>query len=116
MKTVLVVISQPNLIQLQSNESVAMAMLLSTFGHRVQVLLKDAAQSLLYNDLAFKASHHPFKPASNLVDSFEFYDLYPILIEQHAAEASKVWENTHEIEYIDFNADFLDQYDHVLYC
>lgn len=103
-------------MQLQCNESVAMAMLLATFGHRVQVLLKHDALSLLYSELPFVASLQPFKPASNLVDSFEFYDLYPILIEQHQATNAFVKSAVHELQFVNMNAEFLNQYDHVLYC
>lgn len=80
MKTVLVILTQANLTSLQVNESLAATMVLATFGSPVKVL-KDAALSLLQNERNFDQLQHAFKIASNMVDSFEFYDLSPILIE-----------------------------------
>ncbi|MFX7152063.1 hypothetical protein ABTI32_18410, partial [Acinetobacter baumannii] len=53
MKSVLVILSQANLTSLQINESLSATMVLATFGSPVKVLLKDAALSLLQNDLSF---------------------------------------------------------------
>lgn len=91
MKTVLVILTQANLTSLQVNESLAATMVLATFGSPVKVLLKDAALSLLQNERNFDQLQHAFKIASNMVDSFEFYDLSPILIEakQTASICSK---------------------------
>ena len=47
-----------------------------------QVLFKDAAINLLNNKLQFNQFRDAFKIASNMVESFEFYDLTPILIEE----------------------------------
>ena len=82
MKTVLVVLTHANLASLQVHESLSATMVLATFGCDVKVLLKDAALSLLQTDQQFDHLKHAFKLASNMVDSFEFYDLTPILIEQ----------------------------------
>ena len=53
MKSVLVILTQPNLTSLQVNESLSATMVLATFGISVKVLLKDAALSLLNNQLEF---------------------------------------------------------------
>lgn len=82
MKTVLVILTQPNLTSLQINESLSATMVLATFGISVKVLFKDAAISLLNNKLQFNQFRDAFKIASNMVESFEFYDLTPILIEE----------------------------------
>ena len=71
--------------------------------------------SLLQSDLAFDSLQHAFKLASNLVDSFEFYDLTPILIERKHAHHAFVEKSNQDIEIIDFNADFLSNFNHVLY-
>jgi hypothetical protein len=81
-KTVLVILTQPNLTSLQINESLSATMVLATFGISVKVLFKDAAISLLNNKLQFNQFRDAFKIASNMVESFEFYDLTPILIEE----------------------------------
>ncbi len=77
MKSVLVILTQPNLTSLQINESLSATMVLATFGISVKVLLKDAALSLLNDQLTFDSIQHAFKIASNMVESFEFYDLTP---------------------------------------
>ncbi|MDO4223272.1 MAG: hypothetical protein Q4D05_04495, partial [Acinetobacter sp.] len=82
MKKILVIVSQGNLNHLLSNETLSAVMVLATFGHDVRVLLRESAFSLLYAHGQFDAQKHPFKLASNMVESFEFYDLFPILIEQ----------------------------------
>ena len=81
MKSVLVILTQSNLTSLQINESVSATMVLATFGISVKVLLKDAALSLLDNKLEFDQLKFAFKIAANMVESFEFYDLTPILVE-----------------------------------
>ncbi|PVZ82428.1 hypothetical protein C9426_29905 [Serratia sp. S1B] len=115
MKTVLVILTQANLMQAQSNESLSATMVLATFGCQVKVLLKDAALSLLKNDLVFNPSTHAFKLGSNMVDSFEFYDLTPIYVEHQQQQHAFVEQSEHEIEFIELNAEFLQNFEHVLY-
>lgn len=115
MKRVLIILTQANAIGLQGNESLSATMVLATFGCQVQVLLKDAALSLLKQELIFEPKQHPFKLGSNMVDSFEFYDLSPVLIEQQHAQHTFVKNTEHEIQFIDLNPSFIQQFDHVLY-
>ncbi|WP_298144305.1 hypothetical protein [uncultured Acinetobacter sp.] len=115
MKSVLVILSHANLSSLQVHESLSATMVLATFGCEVNVLLQDAALSLLQSDVAFDTLKHAFKVASNMVDSFEFYDLTPILVEHKQAHHAFVKNSNQDIEMIDFNADFVSQFDHVLY-
>lgn len=115
MKSVLVILTQANLSSLQVHESLAATMVLATFGADVKVLLQDAALSLLKTDLQFDGLKHAFKLASNMVDSFEFYDLSPILVEQSQQHSPFVQMSEQEIEFIQLDAGFLQQFDHVLY-
>lgn len=115
MKTVLVILTHPNLNHLQVNESISATMVLATFGSEVKVLLKDSALSLLKSDLLFDAKKHPFKLASNMLDSFEFYDLTPILVENKDKNSVFVTHSQQQIEFIDLNPEFLHAFDHVLY-
>ncbi|WOE32091.1 MULTISPECIES: hypothetical protein [unclassified Acinetobacter] len=115
MKSVLVVLTQSNLNNLQVHESLSATMVLATFGCNVKILLQDAALSLLQSQLEFDQFKHAFKLASNLVDSFEFYDLTPIYIEQCHQNLPAIIQTQHEIEWIDFDANFLNQFDHILY-
>lgn len=115
MKTVLVILTQANFNTLQIHESLSATMVLATFGCEVKVLLKDAALSLLQSDVAFDGLKHAFKVASNMVDSFEFYDLTPILLEQHVKDHPFVTHSEHEIEFVTLDAALVQAFDHVLY-
>ena len=115
MKSVLVILTQSNLTSLQINESVSATMVLATFGISVKVLLKDAALSLLNNKLEFDQFKQAFKVAANMVDSFEFYDLTPILLESKNQQLTIVKNTDQDIEFIDIHPEFIQSFDHVLY-
>lgn len=115
MKSVLVILTQANLNSLCVHESLAAIMVLATFGCEVKVLVKDAALSLLQSELHFDGLKHAFKLASNMVDSFEFYDLSPILIDQHDQAHPLVQQCQHELAYVSLNAQLIARFDHVLY-
>ena len=115
MKSVLVVLTHANLASLQVHESLSATMVLATFGCDVKVLLKDAALSLLQAEQEFSQLKHAFKLASNMVDSFEFYDLSPIWIETKNQASAFVQQTEQEIECVELNANLIQQFDHVLY-
>lgn len=115
MKSVLVILTQANLNSLQVHESLSATMVLATFGCDVKVLLQGAALSLLKSEIAFDGLKQAFKLASNLVDSFEFYDLTPILIEEKNQQNAFVLQSEQEIEFIEMNSAFIQAFDHVLY-
>lgn len=115
MKNVLIILTQANLSSLQTHESLSATMVLATFGCEVKVLLQDAALSLLQSDLKFNQVKHVFKIASNMVDSFEFYDLSPIFVESQNKDSSFVVNSNQEIEFIELNAKYIQKFDHVLY-
>ncbi|WP_436860407.1 hypothetical protein [Acinetobacter haemolyticus] len=115
MKSVLVILTQPNLTSLQINESLSAIMVLATFGISVKVLLKDAALSLLNDQLTFDSIQHAFKIASNMVESFEFYDLTPLFIETKNQQLDIVQNSEQEIEFIELNPELIQSFDHVLY-
>lgn len=115
MKSVLVILTQPNLNTLQVHESLSATMVLATFGCEVKVLLQHGALSLLRSELAFDGLKHAFKIASNMVDSFEFYDLTPLLIESKHRNHAFVTQTDQELEFITLNANFIQSFDHVLY-
>jgi hypothetical protein len=113
--TVLVVITQANLTNLQVYESLSATMVLATFGCKVKVLLKDAGLSLLKSELVFDRLNQAFKLASNMVESFEFYDLTPILVENMNKNSAFVTQSQQELEFIDLNNEFIQSFDRVLY-
>ncbi|MFM6958654.1 MAG: hypothetical protein ACKOXD_08930 [Acinetobacter sp.] len=115
MKSVLVILTQPNLTSLQVNESLSATMVLATFGISVKVLLKDAALSLLNNQLEFDQFKQAFKIAANMVESFEFYDLTPILVEIENQQRPIIQNTEQEIEFIEIKPEFIQSFDHILY-
>lgn len=115
MKSVLVILTQANLGSLQVHESLSATMVLATFGAEVKVLLQGAALSLLHSEQQFDPLKHAFKLASNLVDSFEFYDLTPVLVEQKEQHSPFVQQSQQAVEFIELNAGFIQSFDHVLY-
>lgn len=114
MKKILVILQQANMQDLQALESISAVMVLATFGHEVRILFKDAALSLLQQDMQFVADQMLFKLASNMVDSFEYYDLLPILIEQNNRGHYFVQKTQHELEFVELNAEFLQQFEQVM--
>ena len=115
MKSVLVILTQANLNSLQVHESLSATMVLATFGCEVKVLLQDAALSLLNNAQSFEPLKHAFKLASNMVDSFEFYDLSPILIEAKSKQHPFVQNSEQELEFVQLDTELIQSFDHVLY-
>ncbi len=115
MKNVLIILTQANLASLQTHESLSATMVLATFGCEVKVVLQDAALSLLQSDLQFDQLKHVFKIASNMVDSFEFYDLSPIFVESKNKDSNFILNSTQDIEFIELNAEYIQMFDHVLY-
>lgn len=115
MKSVLVILTQSNLTSLQINESLSATMVLATFGISVKVLFKDAALSLLDNNLEFDQFKQAFKIAANMVESFEFYDLTPILVEKKNQQLESILKSEQEIEFIEISSEFIKSFDHVLY-
>ena len=115
MKKVLVILTQANLSSLQVHESLSATMVLATFGCEVKVLLQDAALSLLASDIEFNQLKHAFKVASNMVDSFEFYDLTPVLVETKNQNHPWVQATEQELKFIELNATLIQQFDNVLY-
>ena len=90
-------------------------MVLATFGTQIKVLLQDSALSLLNADVIFDGLKQAFKPTSNMLDSFEFYDLTPILVESRFQNHPFVRHSQQEIEFIEFNAEFIQSFSDVLY-
>src|SRR5690606_3078629 len=103
------------LTSLQVHECLSATMVLATFGAEVKVLLLGAALSLLRSELQFDQLLHAFILSSNIVDSFEFYDLTPVLIEKKNQHSTFVTQSEQEIEFIELNPEFIQSFDHVLY-
>jgi hypothetical protein len=50
-----------------------------------------------------------------MVDSFEFYDLTPVLVENMNKSSAFVTQSQQEIEFINLNSEFIQSFDRVLY-
>ena len=50
-----------------------------------------------------------------MVESFEFYDLTPILVESKNQQLAIVKNTDQDIEFIDIHPEFIQSFDHVLY-
>ena len=50
-----------------------------------------------------------------MVDSFEFYDLTPVLVENQHKDAYFVTQAQQDIEFIELNNEFIQSFDFVLY-
>lgn len=115
MKSVLIVLTQPNITQLQTNESLSAALVMASFGCQTTILLKDAALSLLQDDLTFNKNENIVKPASSMRESLEFYDIETIYIQKQDSSHPYVLHSKQHMTYIDFNVNFLQTFDHILY-
>ena len=115
MKNILVILNHANVTQLQTVEAVSATMVLATFGSNVKVLLQNQALTLLQNDMLFDSQKSAFKLASNLVDGFEFYDIETLYILTKDMNHPYVLATSHQLDAVQLNPEFLQQFDHILY-
>lgn len=118
MKSLLIIISQSPLAGQNLLESLSAAMVMATYGVQIKILLTSDAIALLRTPIQPQSNTQikPFKSAFALIESFEFYDLVPIWIDQKEFETNKKMIETTTIEYemIDLNAQTLASFDGVL--
>ena len=128
MKSLLIIFSQSPLSGQNLLESLSAAMVMATYGVQVKILLTGDAIELIRtpNHAQINTATKPFKSSLALVESFEFYDLLPIWIDQNSIDQSSIdrangidhqflLEKTSvEHQVIAFNADVLASFDGVL--
>lgn len=118
MKSLLIIISQSPLAGQNLLESLSAAMVMATYGVQIKILLTGDAIALLRTPIKTKMNTHikSFKSAFSLIESFEFYDLVPILIDSKDFEANKELIDMTMIEHelIDLDAKILASFDGVL--
>ena len=118
MKSLLIIISQSPLAGQNLLESLSAAMVMATYGVQIKILLTDDAIALLRAPIHLETNTQikPFKSAFALVESFEFYDLVPIWVDEKDIDPNrKLIERTSiEYEVIDLNAQTLAAFDGVL--
>lgn len=118
MKSILIIMSQSPLAGQNILESLSAAMVMATYGVHIRIMLTGDAVALLrpMNQSQTDTQRRPFKSAFALIESFEFYDLLPIWIDQKDSIENKVLLETTTIEHevIDFNSHVLASFDGVL--
>jgi len=118
MKSLLIMLSQSPLAGQNLLESLSSAMVLATYGIHIKIILTGDAIALLRptKQSTTEAQIRPFKSAFALIESFEFYDLFPIWIDQKESIENKnlLATTTIEHEVIDLNSEVLGSFDGVL--
>ncbi len=119
MKSILVMLSQSPLAGQTLLESLSAVMVLATYGLRVQIVLTGDAIALLRipaADFGGNKAPQAFKSATALVESFEFYDLFPLWVDRTQQKAHQSLLDTTETPYqlIDMNAELLGTFEGVL--
>ena len=110
------IISQGSLAGQNLLEAISATLVLATFGLNLKVCFKDDALHLLTPPINSAQLPDYFKSAYAMVESFEFYDLFPILVEAKSSCDLKLLESSHvEHELINIDHALLKQFDQVLY-
>ncbi len=116
MKTVLVIFSQGPLAGQNLLEALSATLVLATFGLDIKVCFKDDAIQLLKQPSDHLAAQSSFKSAYRIIESFEFYDLFPILVTTKLDNQIDVLKNTTlEYEQVTLDNALVSQFDQVLY-
>jgi sulfur relay (sulfurtransferase) DsrF/TusC family protein len=118
MKSLLIILSHSPLSGQNLLESLSAAMVMATYGVQIQILLTGDAIELIRtpNPTKVNTSTKPFKSPWALVESFQFYDLLPIWIDQKSIEDHQILLEQAVIEHemIDLNTEVLSSFDGVL--
>jgi sulfur relay (sulfurtransferase) DsrF/TusC family protein len=118
MKSLLIMISKSPLAGQNLLESLSAAMVMATYGINIKICLTGDAIMLMRtpNQTRTDIQLRPFKSAFALIESFEFYDLLPIWIDQkNSIEHKNLLATTiieHEIIYL--NAQILASFNGIL--
>ena len=116
MKTVLVIISQGPLAGQSLLEALSATLVLATFGLDIKVCFKDEAIYLLNPPNENPVGPTPFKSAYRMVESFEFYDLFPVLVVTKSDSQINALKTTHlEYQHVILDNALISQFDQVLY-
>ncbi|XID75819.1 DsrE family protein [Alkanindiges sp. WGS2144] len=115
-KSVLVIMSQGPLAGQNLLEALSATLVLATFGLEVKVCLKDDALQLLVASLPQITTPVSFKPTYPMLESFEFYDLFPVWAWAQSAKEQVLLEGTSlPFEPVALTPERLSQFDHILY-
>jgi sulfur relay (sulfurtransferase) DsrF/TusC family protein len=120
MKSLLVILIQSPLKGQTVLESLSAVMVLATYGIKVNVFLTGDAISMLrapIENIRSDSPPRPFKSANALVESFEFYDLLPVWVDQTHVEQNQALLQSTAIEHeiIQLNPQMFSAFDGVLH-
>lgn len=116
MKRILIIISQGPLAGQNLLETISATLVMATFGLTLKVCFRHEALYLMNAPSSIQQLPNYFKSAYAMVESFEFYDLFPILVETNSSSDLKLLETStlaHQIIKID--QALLNQFDQILY-
>ncbi len=112
----LVIISQGPLAGQNLLEALSATLVLATFGLELKVCFKDDAIHLLKPPQLSEQTPHNFKLAYGMVESFEFYDLFPVLVTTNSDSQHELLTlSPLEHQVINIDNVLLNQFDQVLY-
>ena len=116
------IISQGPLAGQNLLEAISATLVMATFGLNVKVCFKNEALLLLNppSDIQQPSNYQQlpsyFKSAYAMVESFEFYDLFPILVETKSSGDLKLLDTSQlEYELVSIDHALLNQFDQVIY-
>lgn len=116
MKSILVIISHGPLAGQNLLEAISATLVMATFGLNIKVCFKNEALYLLNPASNTQQLTNYFKSAYAMVESFEFYDLFPILVEAKPNTDLKLLESSHVAhQLIQIDHALLNQFDQVIY-
>ncbi len=110
------IISQGPLAGQNLLEAISATLVMATFGLNVKVCFKNEALYLLNPPSNTQQLTNYFKSAYAMVESFEFYDLFPILVEAKLSSDLKLVDTSPlEHELVNIDHALLNQFDQVIY-
>ena len=116
MRTVLIILSKNDQSAINVNESLSALMLFASFDINIHVLFRDAGLSLLAAQTTPNPQlKHFIKPASKMVESFEFYDIEHLYILDTDKKHPLLKNCKYELEKITLDQAFIAQFDHIIH-
>lgn len=116
MRTVLIILSKSDQSAITVNESLSALMLFASFDINIHVLFRDAGLSLLRNPATPNPQlKHFIKPASKMVESFEFYDIEHLYVLDQDRNHPLLKDCPHSLQTITLDQAFIAQFDHIIH-
>ncbi|MFB2537929.1 MULTISPECIES: hypothetical protein [unclassified Acinetobacter] len=116
MKKILFILTKSERSHLNVNESINALLLMASYDLQVSVLFQDAALSLLAQPVQRNVSPDRdfLKSAVKMVAGFEFYDIENLYVLSQDQHNHLIKSSPYHIQAIDFNQQFISEYDHII--